>query len=280
MDLRLLKTFLRVADSGSFSAAAGELHCVQSNVTARIRQLEQHLGQPVFDRGRGGARLTGFGERLMAHARDLVARFEAAERDLLDAAGAAAPLSLGAMETTAAVRLPGLLQQLKQRCPTAPVSLRTAPSGELQTLLWERRLDMAFIAGPVDENRFRGVPAFLERLVRVTPRAGETGPALLAFGRGCSYRAQGESWLRASGRADVEVVEMGSMEGILGCVLAGMGFALAPESAVRRYRDLDALRVDPLPEGFDDIPIHLVWRLDHRLSRAGEGLCDLLAEQA
>ncbi len=276
MDINLLKTFLAVAGTGSFSAAAQEIHCVQSNVTARIRRLEQHLGKAVFERGRGGARLTDFGSRLHAHAEDLVARFEAAERDLLDAAGTSAPLKLGAMETTAAVRLPALLKSLKRKHPGAPLSLRTGPTAELLSLIWERKLDTAFVAAPVDEDRFRHKLAFHEDLMVVRSSESQSDQSLLAFRSGCSYRARGENWLASEGHSDTEIVEMGTLEGILGCVEAGMGFAVAPESAARKFHGISGLTLTPLPAPYGDVEVHLVWRIDHKPAQVHVTLCELL----
>jgi len=230
MDILLLRTFMAIVDTGSFSAAALDLHCVQSNVTARVRRLEDHFGEVVFERGRGGARLTDFGEHLRRHAEDLIARFEAAENDLLDAGGASAPLKIGSMETTAAVRLPSILKQLKQQCPSAPITLRTGSSGELLSLLSDRKLDVVFAAAPIDDTRFCGTQAFVEHLTMAQHPSDEKASTLLAFRHGCSYRAQAETWLRSLGKTDTEILEMGSMESILGCVEAGMGFALAPRN--------------------------------------------------
>ena len=284
MDIVLLKTFQAVVAEGSFSAAADAMCCVQSNITARIRRLEQHLGQPVFERGKAGARLTVFGQRLRSHADDLLARFDAPERDLLDAARGSAPLRLGAMETTAAVRLPPILKALRQSCPLAPVSLRAGPTAELISLLWDRQLDAAFVASPVDHARFDSVTAFTERLCLVTPE-GSTAPpdepdgSLLAFRTGCSYRAAAESWLRELGRSDTEITELGTLEGILGCVEAGMGFAVVPELATRAYRTGAKLRINPLPRPFSDTTTHLTWRIDHAPSHAHVQLCELLKQQ-
>jgi len=284
MDIVLLRTFLAVAAAGSFSAAAQAMSCVQSNITARIRRLEQHLGQAVFERGKGGAKLTVFGQRLRTHAEDLLARFEAAERDLLDAAGASAPLRLGAMETTTAARLPPILKALRQSCPSAPISLRTGPTAELLSLLWQRDIDAAFVAGPIDKDRFRGLEAFRERLVLVraakAAAAGNshdgTPESLLAFRAGCSYRATAEAWLRSQGKADTEIIEMGTLEGILGCVEAEMGFALVPRRAVKGYSGTAALKLSPLSKPYGDTVTYLVWRHDHAVSRAHKILCDLI----
>lgn len=280
MDIVLLKTFLAVVAAGSFSAAAEIMCCVQSNITARVRRLEAHLGQPVFERGKGGAHLTVFGELLRTHAQDLIDRFEMSERVLLDAAGRSAPLRLGAMETTTAGRLPPILNALRQECPTAPISLRTGPTGELLSLLWDRKIDAAFVAGPVDENRFRSKAAFHERLVLVRPAQSAQAPndyagSLLAFRTGCSYRATAEEWLRSQGKSDTDVIEMGTLDGILGCVEAGMGFAVVPERTVSAHNG-GALDAMPLPEPYSDSTTHLTWRNDHVPTVAHKSLCALI----
>jgi DNA-binding transcriptional LysR family regulator len=281
MDIVLLKTFLAVIAAGSFSAAAQVMCCVQSNITARVRRLEDHLGQPVFERGKGGAQLTVFGELLRSHAQDLIDRFEAAERVLLDAAGRSAPLRLGAMETTTASRLPPVLNALRKSCPTAPISLRTGPTGELLSLLWERKIDAAFVAGPIDDDRFRSMAAFHERLVLVQPApsnqtADDGAGSLLAFRTGCSYRATAEEWLRSQGKSDTDVIEMGTLDGILGCVEAGMGFAVVPQRTVGAHNGGGALATTPLPKPYADSTTYLAWRHDHTTTAAHAALCALI----
>ncbi|WP_428645701.1 LysR family transcriptional regulator [Roseibium sp.] len=279
MDLVLLKTLVAVTEAGSFSGAAGVLHCVQSNVTSRIRRLEEHFGQKIFQRSKAGARLTEFGERLHERAVELLQQFERAERDLLEAAGAGAPLSLGSMETTAAVRLPSLLKRLKDLCPASAISLQTGSTADLLAKVWNRKIDAAFVAGPVDRDRFRAVTAFAERLVCARNPAGTVSDPLLAFRSGCSYRATAQSWLRSIGRSDTEVTEMGTLEGILGCVEAGLGFAVGPESAIRGYRNAGELRIEPLPDPFAQVTTYLVWRNDHSPVESHRRLIGILADR-
>ena len=276
MDLTQLRTFIAIAETGSFSAAAERLHSVQSNITQRIRRLEQHLGGQLFERGRGGARLTALGERLLPHARDILARIAAAETELLDAAGAAAPLRLGALETTAGTRLPSVLQALSLAVPRAEVSLSTAASGPLMQRVWQRRLDAAFVVGPVDAGRFHAVPAFEETLVVARAAAMNGADTLLAFGDGCSYRAAARHWLRGTGHADTPVREMGSLNTILACVGAGLGFAVAPLSAIENYGALDTLVVEPLGAGFEHSETLLIWRIDGYRTRTLNALIEIL----
>lgn len=278
MDPLQLQTFLAVMDTGSFSAAGERLHSVQSNITARIRKLEAELGAPVFDRGKGGARLTPLGERLVPHAREILARLAAARAELMDAGGGAAPLRLGALETTASSRLPLVLRALSDRVPGAAVQLVTAPSGRLTRMVWERDLDAALVVGAVDANRFRSIAVFEESLVAVHPADRSGAETLLAFPDGCSYRAAAEAWLRDTGRGDTPVRDLGSLATILGCVSAGLGFAVAPESAIRTYTALHTLKLTPLDPVHQRSSTSLIWRLDATLTRTTEALKSVLME--
>jgi DNA-binding transcriptional LysR family regulator len=276
MDPVQLQTFLAVAETGSFSAAGERLHSVQSNITARIRRLESDLGGPLFDRGKGGARLTPLGARLLPHARDILARIAAARAELLDASGSAAPLRLGALETTAGSRLPPVLRALADRLPGAEIRLVTGPSGRLARMVRDRDLDAALVVGPVDPDRFRAMPVFEERLVAIRPadRAGQD--TLLAFPEGCSYRAAAEHWLRETGRGDTPVRDYGALDTILGCVGAGLGFAVAPESAVQRHAARGTLALAPLDPPHGRAVTSLIWRHDAPPTRTTETLKDIL----
>lgn len=273
MDPVYLRTFLAILETGSFSAAGERLHCVQSNVTARIRKLEAELGAPVFERGKGGARPTALGARLVPLARDLLARMAAAKAELVNAAGGAAPLRLGALETTAASRLPQILRQLSDRAPAAAVQLITAPSAQLTRLVWEREIDAALVVGPVDPDRFQAREVFEERLVAVHPADRPGRKVLLAFPQGCSYRAAAEAWLRDSGQ-EVPVRDLGSLATILGCVAAGMGFAVTPESALQGHGL--PLVAEPLEPRHRRSVTSLIWRLDMRPNRTLQVLMGLL----
>lgn len=276
MEIRHLRTFLVVADRGSFSAAAEALHCVQSNVTARIKTLERHLGGALFARSKNGAQLTALGESLVGHAKDILARLAAAESDLMDAAGGGGALRLGSLETAAGSRLPPLMRALGKHAPKARITLTTGPTATLTRSLWERHIDAAFVTGPIDADRFCAVPAFCETLV-VARRKGHPGAdALLAFKDGCSYRATAFEWLRAAGQPDTPVLEMASMESIMGCVEAGMGFAVAPKHAVSGYRAARNIETSPLPAALRRSQTVLAWRIDTRPGHALKTLCTLL----
>ena len=280
MDIVLLKTLVNIEQAGSFSKAARVMGCVQSNVTARIRRLEENYKQTIFHRGRGGASLTPFGQRLHRHAIAILDHIDIAERDLKDLSNGSAPLRLGSKETVAALHLPGLLKRLKQEVPKSPITIKTGPSADLLGSLIDRSIDAAFVSGPVDPDRFESALAFEEQLVSIQMHEGPPMGPMLAFRKGCSYRAIAESWLQTIGKLDMEVTEMGTLEGILGCVSAGMGFAVAPRQAVWTYREAESFTLVPLPDPWYRVHTVLAWRRDHQRSLAHNALIGMLKNQA
>src|SRR5215207_8007114 len=103
MELADLATFEAVARRGNMTRAADDLATVQSNVTARIQQLEQELGVPLFYRHSRGVTLTRAGEQLVPYAERVRQLVEEARRRLRDADQPSGPLHVGSLESTAAL---------------------------------------------------------------------------------------------------------------------------------------------------------------------------------
>jgi DNA-binding transcriptional LysR family regulator len=128
----------------------------------------------------------------------------------------------------------------------------------------------------VDADRFRSIEVFEESLVTVHPADRSGAETLLAFPDGCSYRAAAEAWLRDTGRGDTPVRDLGSLATMLGCVGAGLGFAVAPESAVRTYNALHTLKLTPLDRAHKRSTMSLIWRLHATPTRTTEALKSVL----
>lgn len=267
IDTRHLLTFRAIARSGSFTHAADELGCVQSNVTARIRKLEEGLGVTLFERDGRATKLTKAGNRLEAYAERIVSLIEEAESVVTDADGERTGLRLGALENTTATRLPTLVKRLHERFPDAPLSLMTGTTDELVTAVLDRKADAAFVAGLVDHDALDSVEAFRETLVRVHPKDSEMPGSLIAFRHGCSYRTQAEQWLRSAGIAPVPIIEMGTLDGMLGCVTAGVGFAVVPRISAENNSHRDGYEFEDLPAPFGDSRTNLIWRRDRAPAR-------------
>ncbi|MDP1865426.1 MAG: LysR family transcriptional regulator, partial [Bradyrhizobium sp.] len=128
MELSDLVTFSTVARLGAVTRAADELNTVQSNITQRVKALEAEIGTPLFERHSRGMTLTGAGRRLLPYAQRLAALAREAVLAAREDGEPKGPLSIGSMETTAAVRLPALLAEFHRRFPAVLLSLRTAPT--------------------------------------------------------------------------------------------------------------------------------------------------------
>ncbi len=251
MDTRSLQIFKAVAAAGTVSKAAESLNYVQSNVTGRIRRLEDEVGAQLFYRSRRGMTLTPAGEVLLGYADQALHVIDAARRAVTEMAGTESPLRLGSMESTLAVRLPAVLGEFRRRHPKVRLNLMSGPTDDLVDALLAHRLDAALVAGRVHHPDIVQEVAFAEEIVLVAD-AGVTDPVqiddrlLLVFRQGCSYRAIAEQWLRASGRTPVEIAEFGTLDGILGCVTAGVGVTLMPRSVVARPQYEGLLKAFPI----------------------------------
>src|ERR671928_175025 len=109
MDAADLRIFEAVARLGGMNRAAAELNTVQSNVTTRIRLLEEDLGTPLFERHSRGVTPTPAGRRLLPYAARLRHVLDDARRAVRDDGEPKGPLTIGALEATAALRLSGAL---------------------------------------------------------------------------------------------------------------------------------------------------------------------------
>ncbi|QJE73369.1 LysR family transcriptional regulator [Aerophototrophica crusticola] len=279
MDSTDLAFFAAVAEEGGISAAARRLHCVQSNVTARIRALEAALGVPLFHRNGRGVVPTRAGEVLLPHARKVAAALadaRSALRDLMDPATPRGPLAIGSMETTAAVRLPAVLMAFHRAHPDVELTLHTGPTGLLLGEVAGYRLDAALVAGPVEHPDMVAEPLGVEEMVVATAANAIPWPALLeqpslaalSFRRGCAYRERLEAMLAALNARHVRLLEFGTLEGIIGGVAAGIGIALLPRAAAEGSRLAGALRLHPAPAPFATAPTVLVRRRDALVTAA------------
>src|ERR1700722_2507932 len=234
MELNDLMTFAAVARTGGITRAASELSTVQSNVTQRVKALEAEIGTALFERHSRGMTLTGAGRRLLPYAQRIAALSREAVLAARDDGEPKGPLSIGSMETTAAVRLPSLLADFHRRFPAVRLTLRTAPTADLVAAVLDGALDGAFVAGPIDHAELSSTLAFREELVLVSARrwtslanlrAGtpESGLTALVFRTGCTYRQRLEQVFSEFGWPSAARFELGTLDGMIGGGAAALG---------------------------------------------------------
>lgn len=278
MDLNGLRVFLAVAESGSVSAAAKRTHYVQSNITAHIKKLEQELGVVLFMRESRGMRLTSAGFILQDYAERLLhlaSEAKDAVRDMIEGGGA---LRIGSMETAMAVRLPPMLKQLHAQLPKADIRVQTGRTQSLIEQVLTHKLDCAFIGGEVHHPNLVVHRVFEEELVLLTPKNADERALsiLLVFRSGCIYRDKAEQWMREQGRIPYKIMEYGALEGIVGCVDAGLGCTLVPRRVVENKNFMGSFNVTSLPPHIAQVTTHLVYRNDTPVTQTLNTLLSIL----
>jgi len=266
MDLSDLRIFTTVVREGGVTRAAEKLNRVQSNVTTRIRQLEEDLDVTLFIREGKRLHLAPAGQALLGHAERLLALADEARASVRDPRPRGL-FRLGAMESTAAVRLPKALNEYHRRHPEVTLELRTGNPGVLATAILAGELDAALVAEPIADTPFDKVSVFEEEPVIVSaagqPPVGKGGhfpKTIIAFEHGCPHRKRLEAWYQKRGEMPERTVELGSYHAMLGCVAAGMGIALLPRSVLSTFPESKRLTVHRMPPGENRAETVLIWR--------------------
>jgi DNA-binding transcriptional LysR family regulator len=165
-------------------------------------------------------------------------------------------LHIGALQSTATARLPDVLKTYAARHARVDISVETGTSLDLITKVLESRLDGAFVSGVEDHPELDVVTSYVEELVIVTPAAyrsvksylkQSTLPKTLVFKVGCHYRQRLEQFLGAEGASMLSPMDFGTIDGIIGCVAAGLGISMLPKSVVEMSARRKDIAIHQLP---------------------------------
>lgn len=284
MDISDLRIFEAVSRHGSMNRAAQELHTVQSNVTARIRALEEELGISLFQRHARGVLTTPAGQRILPFVGRITKLLADARNAAQDDGSPSGALLLGSLETTTALRLSPLLSHFAKAYPEVRLVVTTGTTRKLLDDVIECRLEGAFVAGPVSHADLDQEVVFQEELVLVTSRsihslnelAGITDLRTIVFQIGCSYRQRLESLLAEMGIVTAKPLEFGSLDAIISCVSAGVGIALLPKGIVAAAWQDGRVAVHELPPERALVDTLFVRRSDAYTSSAMAALLDMV----
>ena len=254
MQLKSLEIFMSVLEHGSFSHAAQYLHTVQSNITSHIKKLESELGCELLSR-QSPIQATSAGQDLAHYAQQILQLHrQAKEHFLHEELSKDFPLKIGSMETAAAVRLPALFHAILQKYPDLPLDLHTGSTRGLIDLVQSNQLDCAFIGNTEPIPNMFNLHMWTEKMLLVSAKKMNLqmdasfleNIRFIAFKHGCSYRRVIEVFLQGYQLPASQVIEMGSLDGIMNCVALGMGAAILPETYVMGSQYKDQLQFNEL----------------------------------
>jgi DNA-binding transcriptional LysR family regulator len=266
IDLDSLEIFRTVVQEGGIIRAANKLNRVQSNVTTRIKQLEERLGLALFRRQGRSLVLSPEGELLLSYTQRLFRLADEAENELRTGR-AMGVFRLGSLESTAGSRLAPILSRFHRLHPGVVVELVTGTTGALVQRVANFEIEAAFVSEPFTAPGLQTLKVFDEELVLITAkdvpevtRAPQlAGATLIAFANGCSYRKRLEEWLGAAAVMPARTLEFGSYQAMIACVAAGTGFAMVPRSLLLALRASGDVRQHELPAKVRRNHTHLVW---------------------
>ncbi len=272
LDIELLRAFVAVAETGSFTRAAQRLGRVQSAVSMQIKRLEAATGCALFTRGHRRVALAPDGEVLLGYARRMLRLSEQALAELGQSAQAGA-VRLGTADT-ASVFLPGVLSRFAQACPGAQMEVTCDRSWTLLDALDAGELDLALVTQAC--GRGGGQAIRREPLVWASAAghlAHEEKPLPLAlFSQGCAYRQAAMAALDRGERAWRNAYNSVNLEGVRAAVRAGIAVAVLPQSTLE-----PGMRVLGAAEGFPPLPDYEITLYRH--SGEGNATAERLAEE-
>lgn len=280
MELVALKTFQAVAEEGGILAASRKLNTVQSNVTARIRRLEEELGAELFFRKGRGLELAPSGYVLLDYTRRILMLERQTVSAVRQVGESSGELRIGAMETFAALHLPRALKAVRSRHPGLELRISTDTSAMLAEKVRQHKLDCAFIAGPISHPEVQFEPLIVEELVQVhAAGANPMQQPLILFREGCAYRARALAWQRDQGYGLSDAMEFGTLEGILGCVSVGLGWTLMPRRIAEQSMHAADLVITTLPADIARVPTGMIRLRETSLFPALTTLSKALQEE-
>jgi DNA-binding transcriptional LysR family regulator len=228
LDIAPLRSLVAVADCGGFHRAAAALHLSQSAVSQHLRKVESVVGEPVVERSGRGMLFTEMGQKVLRHARTILAAHDAALDDL----GATEPrlLTIGATEHGADVMLPALTSVLHERLPDRRPRFRLDRNVSLADAIDRGLVDLAIMldGSGLDRANASGVVALKWISARTfNVRTAEALP-LVIFAEPCTLREPAFAILEKAGIDYQIAAECGDLAGLYAAVRSGLGLALLP----------------------------------------------------
>jgi molybdate transport repressor ModE-like protein len=263
-DLTDLRLFLHVAEAGSITHGAGRANMVLASASERIHAMEDALGVPLLERKRRGVNLTPAGSALERHARIVIQQLEEMRGELNNfAKGLRCQVHVLANTVATVEFLPPLLAKFLSAHPNIDVALEERQSGEIIPAIAEGLADIGIVAEPVNPAEELEIFPFAEdRLVLITPRRQALGPRreiafrevlnheFVGFAEGSALQKTLNHHAARAGRRLKIRVRLNAFDSVARMVESGIGLAVLPESAARRFQRSMAIRIVSLSDGW------------------------------
>lgn len=247
MEIRQLRAFVAIAETGTFTAGALRVHVTQAAISMQIRQLESEIGARVFVRAPRHVILTEAGEQLLRRARHILREHDAALDEIAELAGAErGRLRIGSASAMVLTeQLPAILKDLRKQHPAAEISVTSGTSEVLVDQILAGEVDIAFVSLPVDvrgikterlsEDQLVAVASPRHRLAKQKTISAYTlaGERLILGERGGNTRRLIDQFFAQAGVSIRVAMELSRQQAIKRMVEEDMGVGIVPLQSVR-----------------------------------------------
>ena len=270
MNLDYLRYFVKLAQVGHYTRASEQLNISQPSLSHAVRQLEEELGVPLFERQGRNTQLTQFGAEFLDCAARTLATLDEGVTSLRRKARGEGLIRLGFLRVLGTDYVPRLAARFLAARPDRQIQF-TFHSGRTQELLEglaDRRYDLVFCSRPAPELGLTAVPVRAQELVLIVPPghplAGRAGVSLaeaapypmVCFSRDSGLRAVVDELFDALGVRPQVAWETEEDQVVAGLVAQGFGIAVVPEMDVLHQLDLVALPITAPPYRRDFFLVH------------------------
>jgi DNA-binding transcriptional LysR family regulator len=257
MDIALARTFLMVAETGSFIDAARKMNVTQSTVSARIKVLEEQFGRSLFERSRNGATLTAAGEQFQKHALALVRLWQHAQLEVGLSGQHRDHLAVGAQATLWDGFLLKWISWLRDNIPDIAISASASLSAVMIQRLLEGTLDLAIMYRPGQPPGLTIEHLFDEEFVLVTSSSGRRRHSndYVLMDWGPEFQAEHAAAYPDLSNTSVHL-DLGSLG--LDFLLANEASGYFPRRLVRQHLSRRRLRIPARARAFS-CPVYMVY---------------------
>jgi len=249
LDIDQLRTFIAIAETGSFTKAAEVVNKTQSAVSMQMKRLEERIERPIFARDGRSSKLTEDGSRLLDYARRLVKLNVETVAAFSDAA-LSGRVRLGVPDDYADRYLPEIMARFSRAYPSVELTVICEPTVRLLERIDGNEIDLAIVTNC--ESKRASETFRRERLLWVTSNRHSIHlePRLpLALGRpSCIWRRTAIERLESIGRPYRVLYSSSNAGAVAAAVLAGLAVSVLPESGLR-----PGMRVLTAAEGFPEL---------------------------
>jgi DNA-binding transcriptional LysR family regulator len=280
MDIEILKTFMMVRELGHFGKTAKNFGVTQSAVSLRIKQLEDELGAPLFNRYRNNLQLTTAGERLVLYAEKIISEWEKAKIDITMRQQTRRIVRFGASNGFCSILLKNNIGPIYQNVDNIILKATTMVEDNVRRNLREKGLDIAIMYEPMRDTMFTSVPFSSVELVLVSSQQNLTVEDMLkgkyvSVEWGSFFNTQ---FLEMSSMMSQPVIMASDCDFALQFILDHGGSAYLPYSLVKEHLGKSLFRIDEAP--VLDQPIYAIFPTASVLKNEITGMIQVLKENS